>query len=169
MDINNNKEIISRLKFIGKIQIGEKISLKDMNLQQDGLVTQIYRTINQDNRFKTLVFIQDTITKTFEIIKCYDKSKKNSDKVMCMNLINDLKKSRNGILNLKETYNTDVKFICDIDTLLEIIEAKLSEIDMLNFSPLIMPSTSPPLAPPPFPKNFLSEDEDRNSVQGDNL
>jgi hypothetical protein len=168
MDINNNKEVISRLKFVGKIQIGDKISLKDMNLQQDGLVTQIYRTINQDNRFKTLVFIQDTITKTFEIIRCYDKSKKNSDKVMCINLINDLKKSKNGILNLKETYNTDVKFVCDIDTLLEIIDAKLSEIDMYtSFSPLSIASTSPPCQPPPFPKNFLSEEE--QSVAGDNF
>lgn len=168
MDINNNKEVISRLKFIGKIQIGDKISLKDMNLQQDGLVTQIYRTINQDNRFKTLVFIQDTITKTFEIIKCYDRSNKNSDKLMCINLINDLKKSRNGILNLKETYNTDVKFICDIDTLLEIIEARLSEVDIQPFSsPLSVASSSPPFPPPPFPKNFLSEDE--RSISGDNL
>lgn len=166
MDINNNKEIISRLKFIGKIQIGEKISLKDMNIQQDGLVTQIYRTINQDNRFKTLVFIQDTITKTFEIIKCYDKSKKNSDRLMCLNLINDLKKSKNGILNLKETYNTDIKFICDIDTLLEIIDAKLSEIDITPFSPLNISSCSPPCPPPPFP-NFISEDQ--HSIQGDSL
>ena len=159
MDINNNKEVISRLKFIGKIQIGEKISLKDMNIQQDGLVTQIYRTINQDNRLKTLVFIQDTITKTFEILKCYDKSKKNSDKLMCINLINDLIKSKNGIINLKETYSSDIKFTCDIDTLIEIIEAKLSEIDVNTFSPVIMPSTSPPLLPPPFPHNFSNNDD----------
>ena len=89
MDIN--KETISRLKFIGKIQIGDKVNLRYMYIQPDGLMTQIYRSILQDNRTKTLSFLQDTINKTFEILKCYEKTKKNSDKIMCMNLINDLK------------------------------------------------------------------------------
>ena len=70
----NNKETISRLKFIGRIQIGDKVNLKDMYIQSDGLLTQIYRTINQDNRSKTLIFVQDTINKTFEILRCYDNS-----------------------------------------------------------------------------------------------
>ena len=45
----NNKETISRLKFIGKIQIGDKINIKDMYLQTDGLLTQVARTIFQEN------------------------------------------------------------------------------------------------------------------------
>ena len=89
-----NKETISRLKFIGKIQIGDKINLKSMYMQTDSLITQLLRTVFQDNRNKTLVFLQDTINKAFEILKCYDKSKKNSEKIMCMNVISDLKSVR---------------------------------------------------------------------------
>ena len=88
--MNANREIISKLKFIGKIQIGEKIDLKNMHLQSDGLYTQITRTINQENRTKTLVFIQDTISKAFEIIKCYENSIKSADKIMCTNIVSDL-------------------------------------------------------------------------------
>jgi len=135
--MNANREIISKLKFIGKIQIGEKIDLKNMHLQSDGLYTQITRTINQENRYKTLVFIQDTISKAFEIIKCYENSIKSADKIMCSNIVSDLKFSRNGLNNLKETYAYDIKFCCDIDVLLEMINAKLSEIELLN--------------PPPYP------------------
>ena len=90
-----NKETISRLKFIGKIEINDKIDLKNMSITHDGLYTQISRTIFQDNRTKTLVFLQDTVNKAFEIIKCYEKSQKNSDKRMCYNIINDLLEKTN--------------------------------------------------------------------------
>ena len=125
--MDNNKETISRLKFIGKIQIGEKVNLKYMYIQNDGFVTQLYRIIFQENRSKTLTFLQDTVNKAFEILKCYQKSKKKSDKIMCTNLVEDLKNSRAGFLNLKETYITDIKFCCDIDTILQLIDAKLTE------------------------------------------
>ena len=62
-----NKETISRIKFIGKIQIGDKINLKSMYMQTDSIITQLLRTVFQDNRNKTLVFLQDTFFKTFEI------------------------------------------------------------------------------------------------------
>jgi hypothetical protein len=156
-----NKETISRLKFIGKIQIGDKINLKSMYMQTDSLITQLLRTVFQDNRNKTLVFLQDTINKAFEILKCYDKSKKNSEKIMCMNVISDLKGVRQGLKNLKETYNTDIKFCCDIDVLLQLIEAKLSETDIETFLTL-----SPPTNPPPFPKELIEQNED---IKGDDL
>jgi len=123
--MESNKETMSRLKFIGKIQIGDKVNLKSMYIQPDGLVTQVLRSINQDNRNKTLIFLQDTISKTFEILKCYEKSVKNADQIMCSNLILDLKNSKMGINNLKETYTLDIKFVCDLDTLLQTIDAKL--------------------------------------------
>jgi len=171
MNINANKETISRLKFIGKIQIGEKIDLKNMHLQSDGLFTQITRTINQENRNKSLTFLQDTINKAFEILKCYEFSGTNTDKVMCLNIISDLKNSRSGLLNLKETYSFDIKYCCDLDVLLQMIDAKLCEIDgKIIQSPLLQsPSLNPlstslssPLSqitnnstpPPPFMENI---------------
>lgn len=171
MDIN--KETISRLKFIGKIQIGDKVNLRYMYIQPDGLLTQIYRSLLQDNRTKTLLFLQDTVNKTFEILKCYEKTKKNSDKIMCLNLINDLKNSKNGLNNLKETYSIDIKFVCDIDTLLQSIDAKLTELDKTPFSPVLqcspsLTSSQSPLnlpAPPPFPYNV----EFVNDIEGDNI
>lgn len=133
--MESNRETISRLKFIGKIQIGDKVNLKLMYMQPDGLLTQLSRSINQDNRAKTLIFLQDTINKTFEIFKFYEKSENNSEQIMCMNLYTDLKLSKQGLNNLKETYATDIKFTCDIDTLIQSIDGKIADLD-LN-SPLI--------------------------------
>ena len=139
MDVNINKELIARIKFIGKIQIGDKVNVKNMAIQSDGYVTQISRSILQENRNKTLVFLQDTFFKTFEILRCYEKTNQKSEKLICMNIVNDLKSSKNGLQNLKETYNNDIKFMCDIDVLIQIIDAKLLEMNnnLLPLQPII--------------------------------
>lgn len=128
--MNLNKDIISRLKFIGKVKKGEKINVKFMYVQPDGLATQISRMlINQDNRGNTLSFLQETINRVFEIISGYERSRNPVDKIMCRNLIEDLKQSKTGLTNLKETYILDVKFCCDMDTLIQVIDTKLIEIE----------------------------------------
>jgi hypothetical protein len=127
--MESHKEVISRLKFICKLQKGEKINVKFMYVQQEGMQTQFARMFFQDNRNKTLSFVLDTINKAFELILYFERSDKISERIMCGNLIDDLKKSKIGLANLKETYNTDVKFCCDIDTLIQMIDAKLTETE----------------------------------------
>jgi len=133
-NINNNmesdKEVISRLKFIGKVQKGEKINVKYMFVQPEGIATRISRTlINQDNRQNTLNFVRTTVNRIFEIINTYSSSHKESQRHICAHIIQDLKTSKNGLRNLKETYLSDIKFCCDMDTILQDIDAKLSEIE----------------------------------------
>ena len=43
--METDKEVISRLKFIGKVQKGEKINVKYMFIQPEGIITRISRTI----------------------------------------------------------------------------------------------------------------------------
>jgi hypothetical protein len=76
-----------------------------------------------------------------------------------MNLIEDLKHSKSGITNLKETYIQDIKFCCDIDTLLQIIEAKLIETNILF----------PPLPPPPYNESSNSSVTEYSVEEGDDL
>jgi septation ring formation regulator EzrA len=129
VNMESNKEIISKLKFIGRLQKGEKINVKYMYVQQDGFSTMISRTlINQDNRSNTLNFIQNTINRAFELISVYEKSETKADKITCINIINDLKKAKIGMINLKETYLLDIMFGCNMDTLLQSIDAKLTDI-----------------------------------------
>lgn len=138
-NINNmesDKEVISRLKFIGKVQKGEKINVKYMFVQPEGIVTRISRTlIHQCNRSNTLNFIRGTISRTFEIISTYTTSSKESHRHISTHVINDLKQAKKGLTNLKDTYLDDIKFTCDIDTLLQEIDAKLSEIDTVKEDP----------------------------------
>ena len=128
--MESDKEVISRLKFIGKIQKGEKINVKYMFVQPEGIATRISRTlINQDNRQNTLNFVRSTIYRVFEIIRSYSSSNTESKRHICIHIIKDLQQSTNGLVNLKDTYLSDIKFCCDIDTILQEINAKLIEID----------------------------------------
>ena len=129
--LEHNKETISRLKFISKITINGKINERYMSIQDDSYVTSLLRLIYNDNRGKTLAFVSDTITRSFELLKFYENSSKKSELIMCDNIIVDLRESRNGLNALKETYNSDTKFKCDIDTLLQMIESRLEEINGL--------------------------------------
>jgi len=125
---NDNKEFISRLKFIGKIGKNEKINTKFLYVQSSGFITTISRSIfNQDNRINALNFVRNTINRIFEIISAYTISKKDAYQFLCVHIINDLKISKNGINNLKETYLSDLKFTCDMDVIIQNIDAKLTE------------------------------------------
>ena len=135
-NMESDKEVISRLKFIGKIQKGEKINVKYMYVQPEGFMTKISRTlINQCNRHSCLVFIKNTISRSFELVSTYNSSNKECDRIMRINIIKDLNLSKQGILNLKETYKDDLKISCDFDTLIEDMDSKLKEIgEKLEYS-----------------------------------
>lgn len=134
--MDSNKEIVSRLKFIGRIQKGEKINTRYMYVQQDGFTTTISRTfINQDNRANCLTFIQDTISKAFELLSLYERSDRECDMMICVNIVKDIQAAKIGINNIKETYMIDIKFTCDLDTLLEFIDARL--IGLIHKYPML--------------------------------
>ncbi len=131
MDLDN--DVISKLKFIGKIQKGDKINVKNMNVQSDGLLTRFTRGfIYFDNRQNTLTFIHNTVKKSFEIISHHLNSKHTFDKIIFENMVKDLKDSVKGMENLKETYMNDIMFCCKLDTLIEEIKARLTEMNKLE-------------------------------------
>jgi hypothetical protein len=128
---NLEEDNISRLKFIGKIKKGEKINIKDMYVQPNNILTKINRSfVNVDNRNNTLSFILDTIKRSFdELIFHLDRSKENLfDMNISTNMIYDLENSKQGLINLKDTYNDDLMFCCKVDTIIQDIDARLEEL-----------------------------------------
>jgi len=124
------KEVISNLKFLGNLNKGDKINTRFMTRHPDGLITRFVRTfINYDNRQNAIHFVQKTITNTFEAITQLERSQKQSDKMMLANILKDLTNTQVGLSNLKDTYVDDLKFQCDMDTLLQAIQCKLSEYE----------------------------------------
>lgn len=124
VSMENNEEIISRLKFLGYIEKGEKIDVRHINRQPDSLITKVSRTIlYKDNRINTRNFVKNVIHRTFEILELMTLK---SDHSVVKSILNDLLSAKKGILNLKSTYGDDTKFCCDMDVILEQIDTKIS-------------------------------------------
>lgn len=133
--METNRDLLSKLKFISRIQPSEKISLHTMQVHTDNSFTAFWRFVFRDNsRGKTLTFLDDTISKAFEVIRNYSRSTKTAELAMVANVVDDLRSCKQGLHNIKETYATDRKFCCDVDVLLQLIDANLVEICEIGMS-----------------------------------
>ena len=128
--MENNEEVISRLKFIGHIEKEEKINIRQCSRQPNNIFTKLSRTlIYPDNRTNSLKFIKDVILRSFEII---ENLIHNHYILTCKSMITDLVKAKQGMLNLKYTYNDDTKFCCDMDVLIEQVTSKITHLKEHN-------------------------------------
>lgn len=122
------QDVISKLKFLSKINKGEKINVTKLILQTEGIVTSISRSFwNTDNRNNAISFIQNTINQSITLIFKYAKSERESEQILAKEMIKDLKSSKNGIVNLKTAYKSDTMFCCNIDAFIQGIDAKMQE------------------------------------------
>jgi hypothetical protein len=129
----NPFEIKSRLKFISNVNVGDKINVKFMIIQKDSVYTKLSRTLYYENRQNTLIFLKDTIHRAFEIINMDPPQMSKEYNVDMMKI--DLLHCKVGIENLKQTYLDDVKFRCDLDTVIQEIEQQLpKQLNTINHS-----------------------------------
>lgn len=126
----NTSDVISKLKFIGKIQKGEKINVRSLYVQPNNWFTSIVRTLfNSDNRANAFNFIEGVVNRSFEIINCNRLSFSLINAHIVHNIIVDLKQAIIGISNMKTTYEFDVMYCCKLDTLIQSIKSRLGEIE----------------------------------------
>jgi hypothetical protein len=127
---NNYKEIITKLKFLSKIQPGEKINTKPyLSIVNDDWITSLFRKFyNFESRSETVQFINETVASTFQIIEQIKVTSRNIqiDATDTENILNNLYKdlvgAKNGIANLIKTYKADKIVICQLETILENID-----------------------------------------------
>jgi hypothetical protein len=142
----NQQNIITRLKFLGKVNKGEKINVREMTLQSEGYVTALSRSVwCVDNRNNTVSFIQNTIQAAFNLVQLLSKNSGISDQELAKTIVRDISLAKIGINNLKTTYSEDTFFCCSVDTYVETMNAKLLDIKSK------------------LPKLFTDNDDDDNS------
>ncbi len=125
----NQQNTITRLKFLGKVNKGEKINVKELTLQSEGYVTALSRSVwCVDNRNNTISFIQNTVQAAFNLVQLLSKNSGISDHELARTIIRDISLAKVGINNLKTTYSEDTFFCCSVDTYVETINAKLMDI-----------------------------------------
>ena len=129
-------ETFTRLKFIGKIQIGDKINTRNyLSIMEDGWMTSILRRFYSfENRLDSHSFISQTINNTLYIIERLFQGRNPShsslnDEIVLENLLKDLKLSIHGLRNLIQTYADDLAFTCRMETIIQNIELCLRKIE----------------------------------------
>lgn len=128
--MNTDDDVIPRLKFISRLKKGDKINVKNLYIQPNNFYNRIDRSFfNIDDRSNTLLFVQNTVKKGFDLFYQHISNSNPYDKILCLNLLSDIRNTRIGLLNLKETYIDDVMFVCKIDALIEETDAKLADIE----------------------------------------
>lgn len=124
-------ELISRLKFISKIQINQIVDLKSFSVMQPSLSTSLYRTcirMGTENREEVLAFFCNTINSSIDYATKYSKIKDKYHEMICHLILNALEQSKAGILHYKKTYAKDIMYCSKIETLLETFHVKFRNL-----------------------------------------
>ena len=120
----SERDTLIDLEFISRIRVGQKINVRYRFLQNDGVVTAFSRTFwNIDNKDNALSFCDNTVRKTFNIIKLAEADmtrypegsqdhKKAYSKVR--RIIKLLCKASQGLENLQVTYSGYDRFISQL-------------------------------------------------------
>ena len=108
------KEIESKLRFVSKIQVGEKIDINSLQVVSAlSWGTSLYRTIyaRNESRYSTLNWLSQLFNDAFELSKFYLSKKDEFCKIIGNTLLKIIKDCIVGITNLSKTYEDD-RYFC---------------------------------------------------------
>jgi len=130
--IEGKRQVVTRLKFIASITPNEKIDSQNLRIESSNILTPLKRFFYGDSRQQSMNFFTSTIDRTIEIIDAHIHTKSMSEKIFCANIINDLVLAITGLRAFQKTYESDKLISCEIDVIIETIEAKLYSIKQSN-------------------------------------
>lgn len=114
--MNQNRETLIKLKLIGGLKIGNKLSTRYLQIQQDSLSTKLYRWAFNENRTHTVVFCRNTITQAQFLLTT------SIDEKLKAEIKEDLKTAKQGLQNLQETYGDCLRTYSELLEIIQTIE-----------------------------------------------
>jgi hypothetical protein len=123
------QEIVSKLKFISKIQPHQKIDVKTMTFNDNSWNQRLVRTWNGilygEDRKETYRMIENVMNDAYETCLNYRNRQDCFYRNLSVMILEALNESIKGIHNLEKTYETDVMFVSQLETLCCTLEAKI--------------------------------------------
>jgi hypothetical protein len=103
-------ELITQLDFVSRIEIGFKVNVKSNSIiEAASSYGSVSRYIFGESRQETINFINHVITRVIEITP-----KEDPNTQLC--LVDSLRKSIEGINNLKITYEKDIFYVAKLSS-----------------------------------------------------
>lgn len=132
------QELLSKLRFLSKIQKGEKLQIVAKLSLVDGgsWYNAFIRTVGggKESREHAFEFIQRVCEEGLEVASFFFATTDSFQHEVGMMIINALKESQNGIKNHMDTYKLDRMFGSKVETFINLLNAKL--VDLENKSKL---------------------------------
>jgi hypothetical protein len=123
------ESIVTKLKFISRLKEGDKIDIRTMTVVKNDYISRLSRHMSGCRRDDSLQFIRDTINSAIELAQYYFSVSVNNpfNQDVGKLIIENIKKSYDGIKNQMKTYADDSNFVSDLETVIETTNIKLGE------------------------------------------
>lgn len=125
------QDITSKLEFISKVKVGEKIDVQSQCVMSCGYWTSFYRSYLssvEESRWGCLKFIKQVIAKAFVICAEYASSDNRLYHVLGKKLGFSIQRAKIGLLNICKTYAADSMFVSKVNALISVNDAKIIEL-----------------------------------------
>jgi len=116
------------LKIISKIKKDDKLNTKLCKIQKPSFYRWLERKLYQEDRTKTIDFVEFLYNRAFELINMSIHSVDKYTKTKCRDIIQDIILSFEGLQNLQSTYDEDETFAASFKTKYRDIEVRLAEL-----------------------------------------
>ena len=128
MTFETTQEVLTRLKLIGTLKPGEKLDIRKMRIESNNILTPLKRMFFGDSREATYTFFCNTIERAFSILYSLASTNKTSDVIICSHIVKDMELAIEGIKNVQNTYKEDKMYFCNLETLMQTINAKNMDV-----------------------------------------
>ena len=141
------QEVIGRLKFMSKIRHGEKINVRDLFVRDnDSVMQRFLRTFKNvttyisaseivESKEATLTFIQGTVNEAITLIAVYHRDHDEFKQSIANIIVENLEASKAGIRNLIATYQSDRKFISEVEAVIQTLEVRILSMKKKGYMP----------------------------------
>lgn len=137
------QDIVSKLKFISKIAVGEIVDVASLTLMDRNWKTSAYRTIlaRGESREGTFELFSETACLAFEMAAEYLSDKTAFFYNIGVMIIDAIQEAKQGILNHSKTYADDKMFVARSETLIKTIEAKIKDFSERKYGNQVAKTT----------------------------
>lgn len=134
LNTNPIKDVIAKLRFISKIEVGNKVNVKDMFVRDNSVLWQrVLRSFHNwflqgsESKEATLKYIEKVTDEAIALIREQRNYPTDPYRQEIANiLLRNLENSLQGTKNLKKTYEDDISFVARIEAYLETLEVSMT-------------------------------------------
>ncbi len=134
--VRDVQELLSKLRFLSKIQKGEKLEIVSKLSLIDGgsWINAFIRTVNgsKESREHAFEFIQKVCEEGLEVATSFLNTQDTFQHEVGNMIIQALKEAQDGIKNHMDTYKSDRMFGSQVETFLKLLNAKLGVLEAIR-------------------------------------